>query len=454
MFHRITSRLRLVPILALGLLLACGAAANPLPTDADPGTPLADGSKATAIPAAKSAGPDPAAPPETGGGELADSRAAATDSSTPRPTSAPTPTLTAEEKTVREELRKARISTFGWKTDFTKRSVEFSEISSGGPPRDGIPPLDRPVFTTFEDADGWLNSKEPVIALEIDGDARAYPLQILIWHEIVNDEVGGVPVSVTFCPLCNSAITFDRRLDGVVYDFGTSGNLRNSDLIMWDRQTESWWQQLTGEGIVGELTGKRLTFLPSAIVSWEDFKAAHPQGQVLSKDTGFPDRSYGRNPYVGYDRIDQTPFLFDGELDGRLLPMERIAAANIGGVDVGFTFTALAQERVVNYSVADQDLVVLFKPGTRSALDGLLIGDSREVGATGMFDPQLDGRKLTFRAEGDQFLDNETGTTWSILGEAVAGPLAGKRLEPIVHANHFWFAWAAFRPDTLIYQGG
>ena len=371
---------------------------------------------------------------------------------TPGSTPTPKPTLSGEDEAIRQELRDAGISAFGWKTDFTKRSVEFSEISSGGPPRDGIPPLDNPVFTTIDDADNWLNSKEPVIVLEIEGDARAYPLQIMTWHEIVNDQVGGVPVSVTFCPLCNSAISFDRRLDGVVLDFGTSGNLRNSDLIMWDRQTETWWQQLTGEGIVGELTGRRLTFLPSAVISWEDFKANHPEGQVLSRETGFG-RRYGENPYVGYDQADRPPFLFRGDLDGRLLPKERVAAVNIGDVDAAFPFKTLTEERVVNYTVADQDLVIFFKPGTRSALDQLLIGDSREVGATGIFDPELEGQKLTFRADGDKFVDVETGSTWSLLGKAIEGPSAGKQLTPVVHANHLWFAWAAFKPDTRIYQG-
>ena len=412
MFDRFFPGLRLLLVLGLGLLLACGSAAAPL---SGPPTQKADNSPAA-------------------------------------PTATPKPTSSSDEKTVRQQLREARISISGWKTDFTKRSVEFSEISSGGVPRDGIPPLDEPVFTTYEDVDDWLDGKEPVIALEIGGDARAYPLQILTWHEIVNDQVGGVPVSVTFCPLCNSAITFDRRLDGVVHDFGTSGNLRNSDLIMWDRQTETWWQQLTGEGIVGELTGKRLTFLPSTVISWEDFKATYPDGQVLSRDTGF-DRRYGHNPYVGYDRADTPPFLFDGDLDGRLLPKERVAAVNIGEVDAAFPFPTLNEERVVNYTVAGQDLVIFFKPGTRSALDQLLIGDSREVGATGIFNPELDGQKLTFRAEGAKFVDNETGSTWSLLGRAVEGPSAGKQLTPIVHANHLWFAWAAFKPDTLIYQG-
>ena len=345
----------------------------------------------------------------------------------------------------------ANFSTRGWETDFSLHSVPFDEILSGGPPRDGIPPIDDPKFTTFDDADRWLGPQEPVIAFELNGDARAYPLQILTWHEIVNDVVGGEPVAVTFCPLCNTAIVFHRELNGVVHDFGTSGKLRKSDLIMWDRQTQSWWQQIGGEAIVGELTGKVLTVIPAPIVSWEDFKAANPDGEVLSRDTGFV-RSYGRNPYVGYDRVDNPPFLFRGDLDGRLLPKERVATVTINGVDAAFPFTELENQRVVNYNVGGEDLVVFFKPGTQSALDGALIGNSDEIGATGVFDVHLDGRRLTFRSEGDSFVDNETGTVWSILGQGIDGPLAGERLTPIVHANHFWFAWGAFKPDTKIFQ--
>lgn len=179
------------------------------------------------------------------------------------------------------ELRQARISTEQWKTDFSRHSVPFSEIFSGGVPRDGIPPIDNPEFIAVEKANLWLEAHEPVVSLEVSNEAKAYPLQILTRHEIVNDVVGGMPVAATFCPLCNSAIVFDRRLGDVVYDFGVSGMLRNSDLIMWDRQTQSWWQQLTGEAIVGELTGCQLTSLPAAIVSWKDFSAANPAGLVL-----------------------------------------------------------------------------------------------------------------------------------------------------------------------------
>ena len=348
-------------------------------------------------------------------------------------------------------LAVAGISTRGWRTDFSRHTVPYSEILSGGPPRDGIPPLDDPRFASHQDVSVWLGDEEPVIAFEISGDPRAYPLQIMTWHEIVNDVVGGVPIAVTFCPLCNSAVVFDRRLDGAVYDFGTSGKLRHSDLIMWDRQTETWWQQFTGDGIVGDLAGKRLKFLPATIVAYADFKAAHPEGKVLSRDTGFS-RDYGNNPYAGYDRADSSPFLFDGSPDGRLLPMERVVSVAAGGVDVAFPYSVLEKEGVASYTAGDQDLVVFFKSGTRSALDLRSIKHSRDVGSAGVFDPRVDGRKLTFRADGDGFMDLETGSAWNILGQAIAGPLSGQELTPVVHGDHFWFAWGAFKPDTVIYQ--
>ena len=224
-----------------------------------------------------------------------------------------------------EVLSAARLPTGNWKTDFSRYTVDYGEIFSGGVGRDGIPPIDNPSFVTVQEADGWLGDKEPVVLVEVNGEAKAYPIQILTWHEIVNDEIGGVPVSVTFCPLCNSAIAFDRRFEGAVLDFGVSGNLRNSDLIMYDRQTQSWWQQLTGEGIVGTLAGRELTILPASIIAWSDFKEANPDSQVLSRATGFS-RRYGENPYSGYDRVDNPPFLFRGDTDSRLLPKERIAA--------------------------------------------------------------------------------------------------------------------------------
>ena len=356
-------------------------------------------------------------------------------------------------------LTKGRFSLVGWKTDFRYHTVPYFEILGAGPPRDGIQPLDNPQFVSTDEADAWLSDLEPVISFELNGVQRAYPLQILIWHEIVNDEVGGVPVAVTFCPLCNSAIVFERTVNGTVLDFGTTGNLRKSDLVMWDRQTQSWWQQLTGEAIVGVMAGNKLDFLPAPIISWQDFRTLRPDGLVLSQDTvrdtgnaNFGLR-YGQNPYVGYDRVDNPPFLFDGELDGRLLPKERVAAITVDGVDAAFPFSILEQEGAVNYRVNGVDVAVFFKTGTASALDRSSIGASRDVGSAAVFNAVLDSQKLTFSATGSGFTDAETGSTWNILGEAVEGPLAGQRLTKIVHGNHFWFAWGAFKPDTLIYQG-
>ncbi len=151
-------------------------------------------------------------------------------------------------------------------TDFCKHSIPYNEIVSGGPPPDGIPPLDEPNFESIKEASVWLHDQSPVIAIEINGEAKAYPLAILIWHEIANDIVGDTPVAVTFCPLCNSSIVFDRRANGQLLRFGTTGNLHKSDLIMWDDVTQSWWQQFTGQGIVGTYTGTQLAMLPSLVI--------------------------------------------------------------------------------------------------------------------------------------------------------------------------------------------
>jgi len=338
-----------------------------------------------------------------------------------------------------------------WKTDFKKHVVPLGDIMSGGPPKDGIPAIDRPNFDGVADADKWLKPREPVILFERGGEARAYPLQILIWHEIANDTVAGLPVAVTFCPLCNTSIVFDRRLEGRALDFGTTGKLRFSDLIMYDRQTESWWQQITGEAIVGELTGKRLTFLPSQIISWELFKRTYPAGKVLNRETGHP-RSYGSNPYVGYDDINSTPFLYRGPADGRLPPMERVVTVSLGGEDVAYPFSVMEKVRVANDTIGGRPIVVLHAKGVTSALDRGSIPDSRDVGTAGVFERTLEGKVLTFKLSQDRIVDAQSASTWNILGVAISGPLAGKHLTPVVNGNHFWFSWAVFKPKTRIYK--
>jgi len=343
-----------------------------------------------------------------------------------------------------------RFDTGGWKTDFSRHSVPLCQITSGGPPRDGIPPLDRPKFVSVAEASAWLKPKEPVIQFSLGSDHRAYPLQILIWHEIANDVVGGTPITVTFCPLCDTAIVFDRQLDGRVLDFGTTGNLRNSDLVMWDRETESWWQQVGGEAIVGQLTGNHLTMLPASILSWRTFRDSFPAGRVLSRDTGF-DRPYGANPYLGYDRVDSPPFLYEGPLDGRLPPKERVVVVSMNGETVAYPFPLLQKRRVVTDSVGGMAIVVLFQPGTTSALDQHSIADSADVGATSVFQPIGDGMALTVFWQDGAFVDKQTDSEWNLLGHGVSGPLAGKQLPPVIHTDTFWFAAAAFNPSTRIF---
>jgi hypothetical protein len=347
-----------------------------------------------------------------------------------------------------------QFSTRFWegRTNFCLNSVSLSEFLSGGPPPDGIPAIDEPIFETVEEADAWLEEDWPVMFFEWNGEARAYPLAILIWHEIVNDIVGGEPVSLTFCPLCNATIAFRRtQPDGQVLDFGTTGNLRNSDLVMYDRQTFSWWQQFTGEAIVGEMTGMQLEVLPSQIIAWSDFKAAHPDADVLSRSTGHV-RNYGRNPYAGYDSINSSPFALSAviraDIDDRLVPMERVVAIELGGQDIAFPFSQLSEIGVVNDNIGDTPIVVLWQEGTKSIFGN----NGADTGSTGVFLRELDGERLTFLVTKSGFEDQETGSNWNILGEAVAGPLAGAQLERVVSAEHFWFAWVVFKPDTIVWS--
>ncbi len=334
----------------------------------------------------------------------------------------------------------------GLETNFCKHSVDYEDIISGGPPPDGIPPIDDPQFESIAAGDEWLADVQPVIALAVGEEAKAYPLAILTRHEIANDEIAGMPVAVTFCPLCNAAIVFNRQVEGQVLRFGVSGNLRNSDLIMWDNKTLSGWQQFTGEALVGQLTGTRLEIVPAQLVAWKDFKAAYPEGQVLS--TG--GRSYGSNPYAGYDSSGQ-PFLFGEAPDPRLPATQRVLGYFSGDTAKAYPLPVIAEEKVIEDTLDGQDVVIFYEPGQVSALDKQVIEESKEVGSAGMFIPMVDGQQLTFSYQDDLITDDQTGSRWDVFGRAISGPLEGAQLEPVLSHPHFWFAWAAFRPDTEIY---
>ncbi|RMG69712.1 MAG: DUF3179 domain-containing protein [Chloroflexi bacterium] len=334
-------------------------------------------------------------------------------------------------------------------TDFCQyQEGVYDEIISGGVGRDGIPPIDDPQFESIEEAAEWLQPQSPVIAFELNGDARAYPLAILTRHEIVNDVVGGEPVAVTFCPLCNSAIVFERTVDGDVLRFGVSGLLRNSDLIMWDDKTQSWWQQLTGEGIVGAYTDTQLNIQGSNVVSFEAFMEQYPDGQVLDPGS----RRYGDNPYRGYDS-NETPFLFRGEPDPRLFPVERVLAVRIGDVAKAYPFSVLEELGVINDTINEQELVAFWQPGATSALDAADIDSSRDVGMAALYERVVEEQTLTFIIDEEgNIRDEQTNSIWNIFGTAIDGELAGTQLRQIIAAPHFWFAWAAFHPETEVYS--
>ena len=397
----------------------------------------------------------------------------------------------------------SQLSTIG--VDTEQHNIPLDEILSGGPPPNGIPPIGftgdwkgaasatpAPAFVTQDQASEWLEDQEPVVAFSLGEETKAYPLQILTWHEIVNDEVGGVPVAVTFCPLCNSALAFDRRIPlteatqtevtdqnpeatteplddtfleayeaqggdaasltgGLEVSLGVSGTLYNSNLLMFDSGTSTLWSQILGAGNVGILTDTELLRYPAQIVSYAEFKEAFPDAPVLSRETGVS-RRYGQNPYVGYDDADSPAFLFSGVPDERLEPKARVISVDTPQETAAYPFSILEERRVVNDTVGAQPVTLFWQEGTSSALDTGSIAEGRDVGAVGVFAPDVEGRSLTFTWSGEAFTDEETGSTWNLLGQAVEGELAGAQLKPVVHDNTLWFAWAAFKPETRVYS--
>lgn len=387
--------------------------------------------------------------------------------------------------------------------DSSITSIPLGNVLSGGPPPQGIPalgftgdhngaagPSSAPSFIAQAEA-SWLVDEEPVILMTLGGESRIYPLQILTWHEIANDTLGGVPIAVTFCPLCNSALSFDRRIplseeavtalgdavasgltdlpqdfldaytrqfrsppevsQGLEVTLGVSGMLYKSNMLMFDTDTSTLWSQLLGDGVVGTLTGTTLLRYPAPIVSFAEARAAFPEALVLSRDTGYS-RNYGRNPYVGYDRADSPPFLYDGVTDGRLPPKARVVTFELAGEAVAYPFSELEPVSIVNDKVGGEAIAVFWQAGTTSALDQSSIAQSEDVGAVNVFSRQLGDRLLSFSWNGEAFIDEETGSSWNILGQATSGELLGSSLTAIVHDNTLWFAWASFKPETRIFE--
>lgn len=334
-----------------------------------------------------------------------------------------------------------------------------NEIVTGGVPPDGIRPieLDEVCFDEAAQATRYLAAQSPVMVVEVEGETRAYPLGIMTQHEIVNDIIAGVPVVVTYCPLCNSGLAFERTVDGEVLSFGTSGRLFQSNLVMYDRQNRNLWSQFNGTALVGttdnDLVGTELERLPTSLLGFGEFLELAPDGLVLSPDIS-PSRDYGRNPYPGYDDTGIGFGLFSGPTDERLPPNTRVVGVGVDVDPVAVPLPRLQDERVVEVDVDGTPVSVWWAPGASSALDTRVIDNGQDVGQTlsvVALDP--DGGALTFQVHPDDealFVDDQTGTSWDLFGRGVEGELAGTQLEVLARDDTFWFVWFAFQPDTRV----
>ncbi len=316
-------------------------------------------------------------------------------------------------------------------TNGQKHIIPLEKIRSGGPPKDGIPSIDNPKFSKATEAN-FMSNSDIVIGLEINGDTRAYPLFILVWHEIVNDKVGGLPVAITYCPLCFTNQVFERVIDGQEVEFGTSGKLYNSNLVMYDRLTDSYWSQALGKAITGELAGLDLKIIPFDVITWEDWKLVHPDTLVLTTDTGHI-RSYGNDPYGDYYTNSSIYFPVEND-DSRMHPKEIIL-----GFNEGDSYKAYKQQDVESFTVINDQidnkpimLVSLYPENARA------------------FDRTLDDKILDFDFQVDKIIDIQTKSEWSYEGIAISGPMKGAELTRIPFNPGFWFEWVAFHPDTEV----
>jgi hypothetical protein len=283
--------------------------------------------------------------------------------------------------------------------DLRDSVVPAQEIHPGGPARDGIPAIDHPRFV---DSDGahTLMPEDPVLGLVRAGQARAYPVAIMNWHEIVNDRIGAESIAVTYCPLCGTGVAFRSRAAGRDLTFGVSGLLYNSDVLLYDRETGSLWSQLRREAVSGPLAGETLTLLPLVHTTWSAWKKVHPDTLVLSADTGFP-RDYGRDPYAGYADSQDLHFPVSAE-SPRYHPKERVLGLEIDGKFKAYPFTELARVRAGELTdrFARRDIVIRFDEASQSA----------------------------------QAFDGDGNLLPGITG--------------------YWFAWYAFHPETEVFSAG
>jgi hypothetical protein len=318
-----------------------------------------------------------------------------------------------------------------------KSIVPLDKIVSGGPPPDGIPSIDNPKFVSVKEADKLLEDSELVVGLNVNGDIRAYPIQILVWHEIVNDNVGGIPVAVTYCPLCFTNQVFNRTLeDGNVVEFGTSGKLYNSNLVMYDRTSDSLWSQALAQGIVGEYAGVNLQRIPFDIANWKVWKELYPESKVLSRDTG-SNRPYDADPYGDYYTSSEVLFPISNK-DDRLGLKGIVIGLENNGLYKAYKLQDVENKKIINDEINNKPIALF------SSYPFMVRG----------FDAVVDDQILQFRHDSQKntFVDIQTESEWNFEGVAINGDLEGKELHRLPFDEGYWFEWVAFHPETELYS--
>jgi len=336
--------------------------------------------------------------------------------------------VNSEESVISSELEMME-------TDGVKHLIPLDRIKGGGPPMDGIPSIDNPVFADVQESQ-FMSDSDTVIGLEINGETKAYPLFILVWHEIVNDRVGGIPVSVTYCPLCYTNQVFERIINDQEVEFGTSGKLYNSNLLMYDRLTESYWSQALGLAVKGELSGYRLNLIPFDVITWGDWKKLHPDTLVLTTDTGHI-RSYATDPYGNYYTEPRIMFPVEHS-DDRLYPKEIIIGLNQDKTFKAYKQNDVESQIVINDSIGSVPVMLM----------SLYSENSRA------FERTIDDKVLDFEFVDGKIVDLQTNSEWNYDGLAISGEFDGKQLDRLPIEPGFWFEWVAFHPQTLVYGDG
>lgn len=358
---------------------------------------------------------------------------------------------------LRAQINNPKNLAYPWQTDTSKRTIELSDLTIAAP-KDELQALNYPKFITRNDRHNHFFEHEPVIVITQEGRAKAYPLSLLTPFELANDSFGGEELMITYCPMCNAAVVFNRRVnengEAHLLNFGISGILMHNDMVMYDKNTESWWEQLMGTAVAGKLAGTTMEFMPSMLISVKDYFDRFPDGLIMSPEGVKLVKSHHHRAFHHMEHdsshLESTYYLPE-KTDPRLPPLERVLDIHIDDHITIYPYHVLAKEQVLNQEFDGISFSIFYHGETVSVLDEDKLAKSKHVGSATAFRTKVDGQVLTFKKEGEYFKDDQTGSIWDITGYCREGEKKGKQLWLMPHSNHFAFAYLAFFPESEIY---